>query len=98
MVKLFNGSKTTLQHSEIVNGKAKLITLKPNDVADVPKAVAETWLKVDGVAEHVDPAKAKKEQEELLKEVETLKKELAQKDKEIKSLKAEIAKLQKTEK
>lgn len=72
-----NISKRSYIHSRL-DEKYNLVmlTLKPNEVKDIPDEVAKSWLKSDDVVEYVNPEDARKQEEQLKKENAELKKAL----------------------
>lgn len=83
-MKVHNKSKRTYQHSELnKDGKIRIIDIKPDEIKDVPDAIAKVWLKTGDVIEYADP----KEQAQLQNENEKLKAELAALKKEKKPAK-----------
>lgn len=73
-MKVHNKSRRTYQHSELnKEGKIRIIDIKPDEIKDVPDAIAKVWLNTGDVIEYADP----KEQAQLQNENEKLKAEIA---------------------
>ena len=72
-MKVHNKSRRTYQHSELKEGKIRIIDIKPDEIKDVPDSIAKVWLKTGDVIEYADP----KEQAQLQNENEKLKAEIA---------------------
>lgn len=72
-----NISKRSYIHSRLdENYNLMMLTLKPDEVKDIPDEVAKSWLKSDDVVEYVNPEDARKQEEKLKKENAELKKAL----------------------
>lgn len=72
-----NISKRSYIHSRLdENFNLMMLTLKPDEVKDIPDEVAKSWLKSDDVVEYVNPEDARKKEEQLKKENAELKKAL----------------------
>ena len=75
-MKVLNKTKVTYQESSIdSNGNIKFINLKPGEAIEVDDAIAEKWLKINGIEEFIEPADAKKIEAKLNAEIEKLKAE-----------------------
>lgn len=60
------------------NAKLQMIILGPNKILDVSEDVADSWLKIPGIIEYIEPKKAKELEDENAKlkaELEELKKQ-----------------------
>lgn len=79
-MRVYNKSQRMYQHGEY--------RLPVGANLEVPKNVADIWLKTGEVIEYVDPTEAKAKEEKAQKEKEALEKENA-------DLKAKLAKLEK---
>lgn len=64
-MKLINNSENALCHGDV---KGDFYRLEVGKVLDVPKAIADIWLKIEGVAVHVDAEDIEKEKEKAVKE------------------------------
>ena len=65
---LKNNTKRKFVHSYLDDKcKLQMIILQPNSALDVPKEVAESWLKVPGIEQYVEPKKAKELEDENAK-------------------------------
>lgn len=65
-----------MQHGEYM--------LRVGETRDIPEAIAQIWLKLDGIEEYVEPAdlaKLEKENEKLKKQLEAAKKTTTKKAK-----------------
>ena len=82
---LQNNTKTTFMHDDIV--------FKAGEILDVPKKVAELWLKAKGVVEYVDPKEAKEAAAKAADAYKALKAEFDKLKEAHDKLKAELAKL-----
>lgn len=57
---LKNNTKRKYVHSYLdENAKLKMIVLQPNCILEVPQEVADSWLKIPGIIEYVEPKKVK---------------------------------------
>lgn len=83
-MKVHNKSRRTYQHSELQEGKIRIIDIKPDEIKDVPDAIAKVWLKTGDVIEYADPkeqAQLQDENAKLKAEIEALKKKPVKKAK-----------------
>lgn len=80
MNKNSNGFSHTAMKKVKIDGEEVLkpytYTLNAGGVADVPKEIADIWLKIPGVEKYVAPEDLKKVEEDAKKELEALKKEV----------------------
>lgn len=74
-MKIINNSENAICHGL---PSEKMYRVEPGKVLDVPKNVAELWLKIKGVEEYAAPEEVKKA-EEKVKELEAKVKELEKK-------------------
>ena len=57
---LKNNTKRKYVHSYLdENAKLKMIVLQPNCTLEVPQEVADSWLKIEGIIEYIEPKKVK---------------------------------------
>ena len=82
---LQNNTKTTFMHDDIV--------FKAGEILEVPKKIAEMWLKAKGVVEYVDPKAAKEAAIKAADAYKALKAEFDKLKEAHDKLKAELAKL-----
>lgn len=91
-MKVKNISKRSYIHSKLDdNFKLVLLTLRPNEVMDIPDEVAKTWVKSGEVVEYVSPVEAQKladENKELKEKLEALEKTGDKKETKAKSKKS----------
>lgn len=72
-----NNSKRNYVHSKLDEQyRLILLTLRPQEIKEIPDNVAKSWIKSGDVEEYVDPQIAKKEQKKIEQENKALKKEL----------------------
>lgn len=77
-MKVQNKSKYAFQHTVLDERKhVNLLVIAPGEVKDIPKDVAEVWLKTGAVVEYIAPVEAKAKEKELLQKIEQLEKENA---------------------
>ena len=65
MTVIQNNTQGTFKHGEWI--------IKPGDILDVPKKIADIWLTVKGIVEYVDPKEAKEAKEAIDKAAEAYK-------------------------
>lgn len=82
---LQNNTKTTFMHDDIV--------FKAGEILEVPKKVAELWLKAQGIVEYVDPKEVKEAAAKAADAYKALKAEFDKLKEAHEKLKAELAKL-----
>lgn len=85
MTLLQNNTKTTFMHDGII--------FKAGEILEVPKKIAEIWLKAQGVVEYVDPKEAKEAAAKAADAYKALKAEFDKLKEVHEKLKAELAKL-----
>ena len=67
MTVIQNNTQGTFKHGEWI--------IKPGDILDVPKKIADIWLTVKGIVEYVDPKEAKEAIDKAAEAYKALKKE-----------------------
>lgn len=75
-MKLINNSENSLMHTL----GSTVYFLAQGGIAEIPKDVANIWLKIKGIKEYIEPkdlTKAKEEAEALKEEVKKLKADIA---------------------
>jgi predicted nucleic acid-binding Zn-ribbon protein len=90
MALLQNNTKGTIRHGNFI--------IKAGEVLEVPKKVAEIWLKIKGIVEYVDPKEAKEAIAKATDAYKALKAEFDKLKEAHDKLKAELATLKKSNK
>lgn len=82
---LQNNTKTTFMHENIV--------FKAGEIKEIPKKIAELWLKAKGVVEYVDPKEVREAAAKAADAYKALKAEFDKLQEAYNALKKELAKL-----
>lgn len=87
MTVLQNNTKGTFKHGDFI--------IKAGEILEVPKKIAEVWLKVKGIVEYVDPKEAKEAAAKAADAYKALKAECEKLKEALAKAKEEIAELKK---
>lgn len=87
MTVLQNNTKGTFKHGDLI--------LKAGQVLEVPKKIADIWLKVKGIVEYVDPKEAKEAMAKATEAYKALKAEFDKLKEAHDKIKAELEKIKK---
>ncbi|DAB09776.1 TPA: hypothetical protein CPT95_03585 [Candidatus Gastranaerophilales bacterium HUM_15] len=85
-MKLHNRCGNNLSHVIVEKGKNITYFIANGDFGEVPKKVAEIWLKIPGVTEYVEPADLEKAEAEAKAKQEAMEKENAELKKKLEAL------------